>query len=84
MVCVNDTHNPFECAPSIFETLLFDLGKGENSGLEGCRRGTSRLAVSRRGKEKKRWKRVDGEGSRKKARRRRYKKNLAMRDEIGE
>lgn len=35
-------------------------------------------------KEKKRWKRVDGEGSRKKARRRRYKKNLAMRDEIGE
>lgn len=60
------------------------LERVKDSGLEGCRRGTSRLAVSRRGKEKKRWKRVDGEGSRKKARRRRYKKNLAMRDEIGE
>lgn len=81
-------HNPFECAPSIFETLLFyvDLGKGERFGVGRAQTGKSgrRARCVEERKEKKRWKRVDGEGSRKKARRRRYKKNLAMRDEIGE
>lgn len=75
----NARHRSSKLCYSILERVKIRGWKG----ADGEER-TSRLAVSRRGKEKKRWKRVDGEGSRKKARRRRYKKNLAMRDEIGE
>lgn len=64
--------------------MLFDLGKGERFGVGRVQTGNVAARCVEERKEKKRWKRVDVEGSRKKARRRRYKKNLAMRDEIGE
>ena len=72
-VYINNTHNSFECQPSVFETLLIDLGKGEKLGKSFWKdtdrkpsRETNGEEERKKGKKKRAIRGGNGEGSRKK------------------
>ena len=74
-VYINNTHNSFKCQPSVFETLLIDLEKGEKLGKSFWKdtdrkpsRETNGEEERKKGKKKRAIRGGNGEGSRKKGR----------------